>query len=338
MSFFESKKKTSQSVDMGPWKEQQPFLKDAWGDAQSLYDKQSAQPGYEGDFFATMSPSQQALIKSMIGYSTGEATNRADTLYGQANNMTTTGMNGVTNTANAITDFANTDRTGAIISDAGRIADNPYMSDMVKATMTDAYRGASENTIPNLYRDAASGSNLNSSRTALMQGVVERGLAEKTADVSSLLRGNAYNKGLDIGFGNQKLNLESLLGAGGLYDSLNKTGLVANELATRQRDTATDRGMAGEEMLRQNAQMGLDNDYAKFRYAEDRPWDLLNRYYGIVGSQNWGKTGTQETTERSTPSGAQILSGIIGTVGSFFGSGGMFGSGGAFGGMFGGKP
>lgn len=336
MGFFTSKKTTTSSVDMGPWSAQQPFLTDAWGKAQDLYNTQSGQPGYGGDFVATMSPEQKALIQQYIDYYGGTGTQRADTLYNQAATMTDTGMNGVINSANAITNFANGDRTGAIINDAGRIADNPYMSGMVDATMRDAYRNASENTIPNLYRDAAAGSNLNSSRTALMQGVVERGLAQKTADVSSMLRGQAYDKGLEIGFGNQKLGLDSLLGAGGLYEGLNRTGLVANDLATNQRDNAADRGLYLSDTQRQGNQMELDNNYAKFRYGEDRPWDLLSRYYGITGSQNWGKTGTSTSVEKSDPSAGQIVGGLMSTVGSLFGGGGMFGAGGAFGNLFGG--
>lgn len=314
MGIFTSKKTTTQSVDMGPWGQQQPFLTGAWGSARDLYNTQSGQPGYQGDFIATMNPDQLGLIRSFLDYYKGTGVNRADALYGQANTMTDAGMNGVINSANAINNFANSDRTGAIISDASRIADNPYMSGMVDATMRDAYRNASENTIPNLYRDAAAGSNLNSSRTALMQGVVERGLAQKTADVSSMLRGNAYDTGLKIGAGNQALTLDALKGAGGLFDSLNKTGLAANELATKQRDNATDRSLYLSDTERQARQMELDNNFQKFRYAEDRPWDLLNRYYGIVGSQNWGRTGTSTTVQKDTPSAMQQASAIMGMV------------------------
>lgn len=336
MGFFDSKKKSTSTVDMGPWSGQQPFLTGAWGSAQGLYNAQSGQPGYQGDFIAGMSPEQKGLIQNYIDYYTGTGADRANTLFGNANTMTNTGMAGVTNSANAMTDFANGDRTGGIINTASRIADNPYVSSMVDASMRDAYRNASENTIPNLYRDAAAGSNLNSSRTALMQGVVERGLAQKTADVSSMLRGNAYDTGLKIGATGDALTLDALKGAGGLFDSYNKTGLAANDMATTQLGNASDRALYNADALRQGNQMELDNNVQKFRYGEDRPWDLLNRYYGIVGSQNWGRTGTSVNTETSSPSGASILGGILGTVGSLFGGGGMFGAGGAFGNLFGG--
>lgn len=325
--FFTSKKTTTENVDMGPWSGQQPFLKDAWGKAQTLYNTQSQQPGYEGDFIATMSPQQKGILQQYIDYYGGTGTQRADSLYDKSVAMTDTGMGGVTNTANAMTNFANSDRTGAIISDASRIADNPYMSGMVDAAMSDAYRKASENTIPNLYRDAAAGSNLNSSRTALMQGVVERGLAEKTADVSSMLRGNAYDTGLKVGAGNQALTLEALSGAGGLFDSLNRQGLLANDLATGQRGEAADRVMSNAEMLRQGQQLELDNNYEKFRYNEDRPWDLLSRYYNIIGSNNWGKTGTATTISKDQMSPAAGVAAIIGSIASIMKGAGSMGFG-----------
>lgn len=314
MGIFTSKKTTTQSVDMGPWGQQQPFLTGAWNSAQNLYNTQSGQPGYQGDFIATMSPEQQGLIKQYLDYYGGVGTNRADSLFNKATTMTDTGMAGVTNSANAMTDFANGDRTGGIINTASRIADNPYVSSMVDASMRDSYRNASENTIPNLYRDAAAGSNLNSSRTAMMQGIVERGLAQKTADVSSMLRGNAYDTGLKIGATSDALTLDALKGAGGLFDSFNKTGLTANDLATSQRDNATDRSLYLSDTQRQGRQMELDNNIQKFRYNEDRPWDLLNRYYGIVGSQNWGRTGTSTTVQKDTPSAMQQASAIMGMV------------------------
>ena len=325
--FFTSKKTSTENVDMGPWSAQQPFLKDAWGDARSLYEAQNGQPGYDGDFTATMSPSQKGILQQYIDYYTGEGTNRADNLYNKSVNMTDTGMNGVMNSAASINNFANSDRTGNIISSASRIADNPYVSGMVDASMRDAYRNASENTIPNLYRDAAAGSNLNSSRTALAQGVVERGLAQKTADISSLMRGNAYDTGLKIGAGNEALTLDALKGAGGLYESLGRTGLLANDLATGQRDNASDRAQAGSEMLRQGRQLELDNNYEKFRYQEDRPWDLLNRYYNIIGSNNWGKTGTATTISKDQMSPAAGVAAIIGSIASLMKGAGSMGMG-----------
>lgn len=307
------------TTDMGPWSGQRPYITETFSEAQRIYNENKNRPGYEGDFVATMTPEQRGILDNAVKYYTGEGTNRADTLYGNANTLLGTGINGLTNTANAITDFAKTDRTGAIINDASRIADNPYMSSMVDATMRDAYRNASENTIPNLYRDAAAGSNLNSSRTALMQGVVERGLAQKTADIGAQLRGAAYGQGLDIGAGNQRLNLDALMGAGGLFDSATARGFGGVIDATNMRNDATDRAVTSGELIRQGNQLGLDNEMAKFNYKDTRADELLRRYYGIVGDKSWGQTGTTTETTKTQPSSAQIAGAAIGAIGSLLG-------------------
>lgn len=328
-----SKSTKTTTTDMGPWSGQQPYIKDAFSEAQRIYNQNKNNPGYEGDFVATMLPEQRGILENAIKWYTGEGTNRADALYGTSNTLLNQGATGLTNTANSITNFANTDRTGAIINDASRIADNPYMSGMVDATMRDAYRNASENTIPNLYRDAAAGSNLNSSRTALMQGVVERGLAQKTADVGAALRGAAYGQGLEIGAGNQRLNLEAMLGAGGLFDAATARGFGGVVDATNMRNDATDRAVTSGELIRQGNQLGLDNDMAKFNYKDTRADELLRRYYGIIGANNWGQTGTTTEVAKTTPSAAQVAGGVLGAVGSLFG--GPMGIAGGLGKMFG---
>lgn len=307
------------TTDMGPWSGQRPYITETFSEAQRIYNENKARTPYQGDFVATMTPEQRSVLDNAIKFYTGEGTQRADNLYGTSNTLLNAGATGVVNSANAINDFAASDRTGAIINDASRIADNPYMSGMVDATMRDAYRNASENTIPNLYRDAAAGSNLNSSRTALSQGVVERGLAQKTADVSAALRGQAYGQGLEIGAGNQRLNLDALMGAGGLFDSAAARGFGGVMDATNMRNSATDRAVNSGELIRQGNQLGLDNDIAKFNYKDTRADELLRRYYGIIGDKSWGQTGTTTETTKTQPGAAQIAGGILGAVGSIFG-------------------
>lgn len=328
MGFFTSKSKSTQTVDTGPWKVQAPYIEDAFSSAKDLYNQNKDTPGYTGDFYAGLTDQQKGLIDNGINYYTGQATDRANTLYDTSTGMLNSGS-GATNAAiNGLNTFQNSDRIGAIIDAAGRVSDNPYISGMVNAAMGDAYKNASENTIPNLYRDAAAGSNLNSSRTAMQQGIVERGLANKTADVSANLRGNAYAQGLNVGVANNQQQLQSLLAQGSLGNAMSALGLQGTGMANSQLDNATGKGLALSSLYQQNNQLGLDNDIAKFNYAENRPYDLLNKYYGLVGQNNWGQNGTTTTTSSSTPSGASIAGSILGTIGSLFagGAGGFAGS------------
>lgn len=322
-----SKSKTISSWDQGPWSGQAPFIKDIFKKAKDLYNQQQQNP-YTGDYVAQIDDKTKGIIGDAQDWYSTTGIQNADSLYGLSNDLLSFGASGSKDIATRISDFANSDRTANILSDATRLSDNPYISGMVDAAMRDANRNASESTIPNLYRNAAGSNNLNSSRAALAQGVVQRGLAEKTADVSSNLRGDAYKTGLGIGFANQGLTLDALKGAGSIYDQMTARGYGGVTDAYNMRKDSVNSAAGLGESLRNYNQLGIDNELAK----RNAGWENLMKYYGIVGDKNWGSSGTSYSQTKQSPGAAQIAGGILGGLGSLFGQGGMFGAGGAFGG------
>lgn len=329
-----SKQTSTTSTDMGPWSGQQPFIKQAFSEAQSIYNKNKDNP-YGGDFIAQPGQNMFDMANRNMDFYNTTGINRADNLYGTSQGLLQGGSGGLFNATGGLMDMANRDRIGGVIDAASRTADNPYMSAMVDATMRDARRNAGENVLPSLYRNAAATGNLNSSRTAIAEGLVNRGLAEKAADVSATLRGQAYSDGLRLGQNDQTLGIDALTRAGGLFDSMTGRGYGGITDATNQRNAAMLGGLemgAAEQGLRQQA---IDNELMK----RDQDFANLAKYYGIIGANNWGQTGTSTTTTKSQPSGAQIAGGVLGAVGSLFGgpAGLMAGlGGGAFGGLMGG--
>lgn len=130
------------------------------------------------------------------------------------------------------------------------------------------------------------------------------------------------------------LRADALSNSGNLYGQLGQLGLSAAgqgyNTVGQSINSAADYG-AG---LQGDRQAQLDAEQQRVAYDEGRPFDLLNRYYGLVGANQWGKSGTESTvsTTKNTPSGLQIAGGVLSSVGSLFGGGGMFGKYGAFGG------
>jgi hypothetical protein len=326
-----SKQTSTTSTDMGPWSGQQPFIKEAFSEAQSIYNKNKENP-YTGDYIAQPGQNMFDMANRNMNFYNTTGINRADSLYGTSQGLIDSGVAGIGNSAGGLFNIAGADRIGQTIDAANRTANNPFISGMVDSAMIDARRNAGENVLPSLYRNAAGTGNLNSSRTAIAEGMVNRGLAERAAGLSSELRGQAYDTGLRLGQNDQTLALDALTRSGGLFDSMTGRGYGGVADATNQRNAAMLGGleMGGvEQNLRQQA---IDNELMK----RDQDLSNLMKYYGIIGSNNWGQTGTSTTTQKTQPSGAQIAGGVLGAVGSLFGGpAGLMAGLGGLGGMMG---
>lgn len=335
-----SKSKSTTTTDMGPWKVQAPYLSDAFQKAQDLYNTTSSQPGYTGDFYAGMTGTQKALADTGVNYFSKTGQDMATELSNAASGLAQTGGQGLVNSAQGLYDLANSDSTGANIANANRYANNPYIDKMVQAATYGANRNAAENTIPNLYRSAAANGNINSDRTALAQGVVERGLAENAQNLGAQLRGEAYNNGLQMSQQDQAQQAQNLNNAGSMYDALVARGAGGLSDAFNMETQALGNAANYAGMTQTENQNQLQNAYQKQQYAEQRPYNLLNNYYSIIGANNWGQNGTTSTTSSTTPGVGSIIGGALGAAGSFLGAGSPFGAFGAlsgFGGLLGGS-
>lgn len=314
--------KQTTTTDQGPWKVQQPFLTEAFNEAQSLYKQNKDTPGYTGDFIAGLTDQQKGLIDGGIDFYNTTGANTGSNTTNLSQGLLSSGASGMGTTAGQLSELSNeilnSDPTGANISAASRYADNPFVSGMVDNAMLDARRQVAEGVIPNLYRGAAATGNLNSDRTALAQGVVERGLAEKAAGISSGLRGELYSQGLELSeqarSRNMAAGIDALSSSGLLYDAMSGKGLSGTELGSGLSNDAISNALSLSTLYQQNNQDMLDNAMQKQTYAQDRPYDMLSRYYDLVGGNNWGQYGTTTTKNQASP--AQTAGMIIGSIGS----------------------
>lgn len=324
-----SKQKTSSTtnVDMGPWKVQQPYLTDAFSEAKSLYNNTKNTPGYQGDFYANLNDTQKNLIGQGTNFFQNQGFGSANNMMNTGNTMLSSGSTGLDNSAAGLYGLANSDLTGDAITQASRFAQGMKDAGLVNSLMRPDVRAASESIIPNMYRQNAMTGNINSDRAALAQGVVERGLAEKEADINAGL----YSTGLGLAQNNQAQQLDALAKAAASYGTLTGQGADISNMGFNNSSAAIGNALDFQNLDLQDRQTAIQNAFEKQQYGENRPYDLLNRYYGLVGSQNWGQQGTQVTnsTTTSSPGAASIIGGVLGGLGSLFGGGGIFGSFGA---------
>lgn len=309
--------KTEHSVEnKDPWWGQQPYLQKAFGEASSLYESEKARndPGYTGNFVDTATPQERGVFSNALFDNTG--TNAASNMAGLGARLGNEGANTLTGVNKDLTAFGNKDWTGQHIADAGRYADNPFMQGMIDASMSDAKRTFSEQTMRGIDQNAAATGNMNSTRSGVAAGIAQRGLADKAADVSSTMRGNAWQQGLQASQADQASLLQSLMGRGQLGQGMVNSGIDASGQASDMLSKDLDRKVLAETLMGQMDQAGIDNAMQKFEYDGTKKWSNLGNFYNIIGDKSWGGTTTGVSKSKETPSTLSSIGTGVAVLGS----------------------
>jgi hypothetical protein len=303
-----------------PWSVQQPYLQQAFQQAGSNLTSGTGKT-YTGDQVAQFSPEQLALFKGMTSYGSNGAPAATSTNVGQT--TATAGAGALTGAFDALGNYQPGGGTDSNIAAATAYANNPATDGMIDATMRDARRSVSEQALPQIARSAATGGNTMSNRRAISEGLVERGLADKTADVSANIRGQQFDNGLKMAEAGRQSDNSAILDAlkARLAGGTNavSTGVNATGSGIQQQGGLFDlanTGAAGSGQ--QNQQNQIDNAKSVSEYGTDRNNALLDAFYKIVGGNNWGGTSTGAQTQTSTPSTWSTIGSGLGLASSLF--------------------
>lgn len=334
MGLFDNLFKTSetktttnnQTTETAPWAAQIPYLQDAFAKAQSNYNS-GAGNVYSGDHVAQFTPDQLSAFKAMFGYGMGSNAPAVSTQVGET--LANAGASGLTSAMQRLMSFKPQGGADSNVTTAGLYADNPYLSGQVDAAMRDATRYANEDVLPGIRRTAAMHGNVNANTTGtggIAEGIVARGLSDKAADVSSTLRGNAWNTGLQLAEQGRQADTNAILDAlktsGGLGATSAASGVDALTSGISQQGSLYDMANAGASGQRDATQASIDNALAKSEYPADRLNSLLSQYFNIIGSNNWGgtsnTTGTSTTNATQNKSTAEGIAGLVGSIAGLF--------------------
>lgn len=307
-----------QNQNQDPWAPQQGYLLDAFNAAQGAYGQGTAQGPYQGNYVAPTNQNQYNAANTGYNFANGQGAGAVNGILstGGANNQS--GWAGANGALSGMADFANTDQTGNVINAASRYADNPYISSMVDSAMADENRNAAESTIPNLYRTAAGSGNINSDRTALAQGVVQRGLDEDAGKISANLRGNAYTSGLGYGLQGNAQELQALSQEGALGANVGQSGLNALSTGINDQGALDNMAQNGANAVQQLDQSNLNNQIQQYQQAQNFPWQQLQNYYNVIGNRSWGSQ-TQGTSIGNTTQNTQNTPSTMSTIGQGIG-------------------
>src|SRR3546814_12225245 len=93
---------------------------------------------------------------------------------------------------------------------------------------------------------------------------------------------------------------------------------AGNDMTMGAFDKMTQAGMIDQA----DRQGQMDADFEKWQGMDQRDWDLLKRYYSIVGGNEWGTSGTSDGTTKTKNSGnllGQIRGDAVVSAGAFRG-------------------
>lgn len=318
-----SQQSTASTQSNAPWSVQQPYLKTAFNDATSAYGTSTDNTGALGTpsgFTAQYTPAMMDAFRNEMGYGTNTAI--AGTSSGIANALANPATSAASSGLYGLSNFNPTGGTDYNIDAANKYAAGFDVPGQVAASMRDANQEYQDVTAPAIDRNSAGSGNINSSTNGIAQGLVQRGLTQKAADLSATLRNSNYQTGLTTAqntANNQNTSiLSALMGAAGGGTSAANSAINAGTGSVGQASGLFNIANAGANNLNSGNQADLTNQLQAWNFGANSPFAALNNYYNIVGNKSWGSQGTGTSTTTSTPSTMSMVGSGLGILGSFF--------------------
>jgi hypothetical protein len=182
--------------------------------------------------------------------------------------------------------------------------------------MQQATEQARDVTMPGIEMAAANSGNSNSSRAGIANGLVQRGLAETSANLSGTLQSQAFQNGLTLAQQqeqNNNVNKLTALGQQGNLgvNSFNSGNNAVNNGVTNE-SGVLNIGNGGGQGQQQAQQSVLDNLLKQYQSGKSAPFDGLQQLMSIIGTQNWGSNSTGTSHTESDPGLLGIAGGLLG--------------------------
>lgn len=312
---------TTNSSQTDPWAPQAAALTSAFGDAQNAYNTASTAVA-PTDFTAQMSPAALDAFNQMIAQGSNLSVPGQQASTGDA--LQNSGVAGVNGALSGLSTYnpSSTNNTQDQVDAANQYVAGQNIPAQVAAAMQGATQTAQDVTMPGIEQNAAQGGNTNSTRTGIADGLVQRGLAEQSANLNGSLSGTAFANGLNLAENTANNNNNNELGAlttaGTIGNTAANTGVNAGTASVANQGALTSEAAAGGAGLTAAQQAILTNQQQQYAAQVSDPYAALSGLMGVIGSNNWGSsttgTGTSDTT--STPSAWDTISGLMSSGGA----------------------
>lgn len=294
-------------------------LTTAFNGAQDAYNKASGAVA-PTNFTAQMDPAALAAFNQMVQQGGNLSTPQGQAATGTA--LQGAGTAGVTGALSGLSSYnpSAANNTQSQVNSANQYVAGQNIPAQVKAAMQGATEQARDVTMPGIEQNAAIGGNTNSTRTGIADGLVQRGLAEQSANLNGSLSGTAFANGLNLAQTTANNNNNSTVGAltagGNIGNTAASTGVNAGTASVANQGALSSEAAAGGAGLTAAQQAILTNQQQQYQSKVTSPFAAAQGLMSVAGTNNWGQntTGTSNTT--STPSAWDTISGLMSSAGS----------------------
>ena len=185
---------TTEEEQLDPWA---PTLNPLTQHANML-NNQDPWTSYQGDWVSDMNRTQTGALGNITNYGNREAQWFGNRMQNTGRQMMDNGQNAQNYFNNAL-NWSAIQNNGPDMEMVAKLADNPYMNGMIDSVGRDISRNLYEDQMPGIAAASAGAGQTGSSRRGAAEAIASRGAADRLADTSATLRGNAYNTALGLG-------------------------------------------------------------------------------------------------------------------------------------------
>lgn len=306
MGIFDSKTKVTKSpFETNPWEPQQGALTSGFAKGQSAMDNALAVNSSIKDPVANLNATQTGALSASNNFNTGivPGANAAIT----AGAGTVGGVADFQGNAREMYDAAGADRTGRTIDAAGLYADNPYLQSQIDASLGDVRRSFDMDRA-GINSAAVGTGNINSTRAGAMEALSMDNHADRAAQISSQMRGDAYGQGLSQAAADINNSFAQQAGANAQIGTSAAQGLQTLGQGATIGQGALAQQFANGSVEQSQAQAEIDGTKMS---AQERQ-DIVAKYMATIGG-NYGQSGYTSTVTE-TPSILQQVAGAAATA------------------------
>lgn len=305
-SFFSSKTEAvKQPFESNPWKPQQPYLQSGFKDASGALSSGLQTVNGIQDFTADMSPEQIADLQRIRSQG-GSVSDLSQAALGA-------GQNGINNfnqfgaNAGNLVGQAGVDPTQRIIGNAQAYMNDPNLQGQIDAALGDVNKSF-QRQVGDINSGATGTGNINSTRSGTLEAYALDDAMDRGAQISSTMRGNAYQQGIDRAMTTDANQFQQQLAANGQLGAAGEGGFNIGGAGYGLGAQGAQDSLMASSAYQQQAQAEIQGKLAQGQ----APMDLVQQYMATVGG-NYGQNGYQ-TQIKETPSIFQTLVGGAATA------------------------
>lgn len=216
MGFFSNLfKPTTSSVrspfETNPWEAQQGYLTQGFSAASNALDNGLGINNGITDYTADLTADQTGYLNSIQSFGSNLA-NGAGQQALQAGQQGLGSMGAYQQNTQDLYNRAGQNQTGQILQDAGQYANNPYLQGQIDSAIGDVRKGFDQQ-VGGINSGASGTGNINSTRAGTLEAYARDDAMDRAGQISSSMRGDAYQQGLGMAQGQNQMQFSNMMGA-----------------------------------------------------------------------------------------------------------------------------